>query len=93
MATDKVVKRAMRPNGRTMGKYDPNPCLTLVLYDVEFADGQVKEYATFVIMKSMLIQDNSEGNCTMMLEGIIDYKRNDSVTSPKEDQYVYNQNG
>ena len=39
-----VKRRTIGPDGKVMGTYDDNPYANSILYDVEFPDGQVKEY-------------------------------------------------
>ena len=39
----KVIKRALGPDGKVVGKYDDNPYLNSIMYEVELADGRIKE--------------------------------------------------
>jgi hypothetical protein len=58
----KFIQRSIRSDARTVGAYDPDLILNSVMYDVEFPDGQVKEYAANVIAENMLSQiDHSKG--------------------------------
>ena len=41
--------------------YNENPLLNSIIYDVEFPDGQIKEYAANVIAQNMYSQVDSEG--------------------------------
>ena len=54
MATSKVQRRALGPDGRAVGSYDDNPILNYIIYKLEFSDSQVKEYAANVIAENML---------------------------------------
>ena len=56
----KVVRRATGPDGKVTGTHEDNPILNTVLYDVEFPDGQVREYAANVIAENMLTQVDSD---------------------------------
>ena len=40
-ATGKVIQRALGPDGKTGGKYDDNPFMNSMIYEVEFPDGQI----------------------------------------------------
>ena len=51
MVTGKVVQRTIGPDGQVVGTYDNNPFLNSIIYDVEFPDGQVKEYAANITAK------------------------------------------
>ena len=70
----KVIKRAFSPDGKVTGKYDNNPYLNLIMYEVELADGRIKEYWTNIIAENMLTQVGSNGFSLALMEGIIDYK-------------------
>ena len=88
-----VKRRALRPDGRTTGKYDNNPYRNSIVYEVEFADGEVREYMANLIAEGMLAQVDMEGNHLLLMEGIIDWSRDNSVAIPKVDIYVYNKRG
>ena len=54
MTSAKVRKRATGPDGTVIGTYDDNSILNSMVYEVEFPDGQVKEYSANVIAVNML---------------------------------------
>jgi hypothetical protein len=60
MTVGKVTKCALGPNSNVAGTYDENPCLNLMTYEVEFPDGQLKEYAANVSAENMLTQVDSK---------------------------------
>ena len=60
MAMGKVARRSLDADGRTTGTYHVNPFLNTITYDVEFPDGQVKEYGANIIAKNMLTQVDSD---------------------------------
>ena len=72
--TGKVRRRALGPDGNISGKYDNNPYLNSVMYEVEFIDGQVKEYGANIIAENMLSQVDSNGYSLMLMEGIVNYR-------------------
>ena len=49
--------------------------LNSVVYEVEFPDGQVKEYSANTIAENMLTQVDSDGFTTTLMDGIVDYKK------------------
>jgi hypothetical protein len=61
MAVGKITNRAIGPDGGMAGTYDDNPYLNTMIYEVEFPDGELKEYAANVITENMLTQVDSEG--------------------------------
>eukprot|EP00957_Ditylum_brightwellii_P074088 5629751-Ditylum_brightwellii.AAC.1 len=45
IATGKVKRRALGPNGRTADSYHDSPMLNSTVYKIEFPNREVKEYA------------------------------------------------
>ena len=76
-----------------MGKYDNNPFLNSMTYEVEFVDGQVCEYSGNVIAENMLTKVDSEGFSTTLMEGIVDCCKDESVAVMKTDKHVYTKSG
>ena len=73
MVTGKVIQRTIGPDGQVTGTSDNNPYLNSIIYDVEFPDGQVKEYAANIITENMLTQVDSDGMSTTLMEAIVDH--------------------
>ena len=88
----RVVGRTLGSDGRTVGRYHEKPIMNSMLYDVEFPDGQVKEYAANIISENILSQVDSEGFTTSHLESIVDYRVNDSAV-PKSRGFITSGNG
>ena len=86
MSIGKVTKRALGPDGIVAGTYDENPCLNTRIYKVEFPNEQLKEYAETIIAENMLTQVDSDGFSLTMLEGIIDYRKDESQAVSKADK-------
>ena len=91
--TGKVTQRATGPDWQVPGTYDNNPYLNSIIYDVEFPDGQVKEYAANNIAENMLTQVDSDGMSTTLMEGIVDHQRNEAKALHRQDKYVQTKNG
>jgi len=91
-AVGKVKQRAVGPDGHVVGTYDENPMLNSIVYNVEFPDGQVREYGANVIAENMLTQVDSDGYSLTLMESIIDYRK-DETAVPMEDKYVYTKSG
>ena len=89
----KVIKRSLGPDGNINGSYDDNPFLNSLLYDVEFADGTIKEYSANVIAENMLTQVDAEGFSKTMMESIIDHKMDESTAVSKADKYIVTNRG
>jgi len=81
-----TVKRRVRgPDGEVMGKSNSNPILDTRLYEVEFPDGQTKEYAANAIAENMYSICDPNGRQYQLLEAIVDHKFESSET--EEDIY------
>ena len=93
MSFGKVTKRAIGPDGTVAGTYDENPYLNSMIYEVEFNDGQIKEYAANMIAENMLTQVDSDGFSLTMMKAIIDYRKDEAVAVPETDRYVFTRGG
>jgi hypothetical protein len=93
MCLGKVTQRAIGPDGRSAGSYDDNPILNSIVYEVEFPDGISKEYAANVIADNMISQVDHDGISTTLMQGIVDYRRDDSVAIPKSEKWVTTRTG
>ena len=93
MVNGKVIQRTIGPDGQVTGTYDSNPFLNSIIYDVEFPDGQVKEYAVNIIAENMLTQVDSDGMSTTLMEAIVDHQRDDEKALQHHDKYVQTKNG
>ena len=80
----KVIGRTVNPDGLESGVYDENPFLNSIVYDVEFPDGEVKEYSANLIAENMLSQVDSEGFQTLLLDNIIDYAKDGAAVEKSE---------
>ena len=88
MVTGKETQRTIGPDGQVTGTY-----LNSIIYDVEFPDGQVKEYAANIIAENILTQVDSDGMSTTLMEAIVDHQRDDEKALQHHDKYVQTKNG
>ena len=89
----KVIQRTVDPEGQVIGTYDDRPHLNTMSYDVEFSDGSVKEYSANLIAENMIAQCDEEGMSMIMIESIIDYKKDSAVAVSKDDAFVVTRRG
>ena len=87
-----VTGRSLDPQGETVGTYHSNPMLNTMVYDVEFPDGQIKEYSANIIAENMYAQVDSSGNYMTMLDSIISHNK-DSKAVEKQDKYIITKTG
>ena len=79
-------------SGEIRGTYNENPILNTLVYDVEFPDGDVREYSANIIAENMYAQVDSEGFSHMILDHIADYKKDGNAVD-KADSYVVTKRG
>jgi hypothetical protein len=87
MMSARVRGRKRSSDGSFAGRANPNPILDTRIYDVEFADGQMAELAANVIAQSMYAMCDAEGNQYLLLEGIVDHRKDDTAVE-RADMYV-----
>ena len=80
----KVARRALGPDGTVTGRHDENPILNSIVYEVEFPDGQIKEYAANVLAENLLSQVDSEGFSASTFAGILDWRKNSNAVEKKD---------
>eukprot|EP00957_Ditylum_brightwellii_P081433 6194205-Ditylum_brightwellii.AAC.1 len=59
--------------------------MNMMIYNVEFSDGQVREYAANIITENMLTQVDTDGYTKTLMDSIVDYKKDDGVAMAKSD--------
>ena len=57
----KVVRRMTDQDGNLVGEYDKNPLKNTAVYEVEFENGMVREYAANAIAEAIYSQCDAEG--------------------------------
>jgi len=79
-----VVHRKRDNDGNPLGKRNPNPILDTRIYEVQFPDGYVLDYAANIIAESIYLQVDDEGNQLLLLQEIIDQKKDDLAVKMKD---------
>ena len=86
----KVIRRSIDSNGKVIGNLSGS--LKTLMYDVEFPDGAVKQYAGNVIAENVLSQVDQSGYHTQHLRRILAHKRLDDAVDI-EDAYFTTKRG
>jgi hypothetical protein len=89
----KVKRRSIDDNGKTMGAYSDNPIMNSIVYEVEFPDGALKEYAANILSDNLLSQVAHKGYSIVMMREIIDYERDEAMAVSIEDKYLTTRSG
>jgi len=71
----RVKGRTRNALGQEIDTYNENPMMNTMIYEVEFQDGTIKEYATNVIADNIYAQVDHEGFMYTLLDAIIDFKK------------------
>jgi hypothetical protein len=90
MKTGKVLKRKLDGDGRLIGRANSNPLLDSRVYEVEFSDGTVKEYAANLVAEAIFAQVDDEGRQFVLIDSIIDHQSDGSAIQ-RDDMYVVHQ--
>ena len=92
MQMAKVRGVAVDADGNKVGTFHENPMLNTVIYDVEFPDGMVRQYAANTIAENILSQVDNEGHSHNVIEAIIDFET-DGHAVKKGDEYIVTSRG
>ena len=88
----KVIGQSKDGNGAPIESYDINPFLNTTIYDVEFPDGEIREYCANVIAENMYSQVDAEGYRYQLLDTIVDHKQDSNAIYPN-DIYINTKSG
>ena len=86
-ALSRVVCRAVDSDGKVIGKWDSNSILNTLVYECEFNDGTIKEYAANVIASNKYEEGDANGFSSLLLRQIIDHKSSGEAIK-LEDKYI-----
>ena len=73
-ALAQVIRRAVDSDGKVIGSWDSNPILNTLVYQCEFNDGTIKEYAANVIASKIYEEGDTGGFSSLLLHQIFDHK-------------------
>ena len=88
----KVVGQTTDKNGKVTGSYDTNPFLNTLTCDIEFPDGEIREYSANVIAENIYAQVDDEGHSVQILDAIVNCRK-DSSAFEKADMRVHTKSG
>ena len=92
MQLAKVIGRTRNDDGTTEGMYDNDPLLNTLIYDVQFPDGTVKNYAANVIAENMYSQVDADGHAHALLDSIQGHRKDANAVHLK-DKHIYTKSG
>ena len=92
MQAAQVIGRSTDGNGNPIGQYDANPIMNSRVYDVMSPDGSIQQYAANIIAENLYSQVDEEGHRYIMLDEIVDHRKNDDAVE-KQDAFITNNYG
>jgi len=88
-----VRRRLTTDEGVPIGRAHSNPLMDSRVYEVEYLDGATEVLAANIIAENLLAQVDEEGHRHMMLDEIIDHRKDEAVAIPKSDGFFTTPNG
>ena len=88
----RVAKRVRDSDGNPVGTKHSNPLLDTRSYIVQFHTGEEKEITANLIAEHILSQVNGEGHRELLLDEIIDYRRDDNIALKQSEAFTYTRN-
>ena len=82
----RVLRRKRDSNGVPVGTAHKQPAMDTCVYEVRFPDGRTKALAANTIAESLYAQCNPDGNQYVLLDAIVDYRRDPDVAVRRNDQ-------
>ena len=79
-----VKRRKLDGEGKAVGNMNNNKLLDTREYGVEFADGTTKVLTANIISENILAQVDEKGHCQMLLDSIIDHRRDVKAIEKEE---------
>ena len=79
----KVVRQSIDRDVNIIGDLDKTPSLHSLVYDVEFPDGTVKQYAANVIAENLLSHVDTNGYHSQYLDKILVHEKMGNALSSK----------
>ncbi len=75
----RVIGRKTDRDGNPIGIGHSNPLIDTRIYEVQFPDGHMEEFAANTIAENIYSQVDEEGNQHLLMEEIIDHKKDGSA--------------
>jgi hypothetical protein len=88
----RVLQRKHDKDGNPVGRDSTNPILDTRVYEMQFSDGHIEEYAAYVIAEKLYSQVDEDGNHLMLLHELIDHCKGPDALSI-EDMWETSNNG
>lgn len=92
LRTTKVKGHRSSHNGQVLEEYNSNPTLILIIYDILFHGGSVKQYAANAIVESLYSTLDNEGHSKAVFDSILEYAKDNRIID-NANKYIKNNKG
>eukprot|EP00804_Cyclotella_cryptica_P029741 CCRYP_015201-RA/>CCRYP_015201-RA protein AED:0.23 eAED:0.23 QI:0/0/0/1/1/1/6/0/958 len=82
----RVLRWKRDADGKVVGTAHHNPALDTHVYEVRFPDSRAEELAANVIAEAVYAQCDADGNQYVLLDAIVDYRKDPFVAVARDDQ-------
>ena len=89
----KVKRRKRDSSGNPVGEANPNPILDTRIYELQFPNGRIEEYAVNMIAENLFQQADEDGWDSGIIEEFMDLRKDDTIAVPKEKGTYHNSAG
>jgi hypothetical protein len=89
----KVKSRKRDPAGDPIGTANSNPILDTRVYNLEFPDGRIEEYAVNMIAENLFEQADEDGWDNGIIEEFLDIRKDNNIAISKENGTYFNEAG
>ena len=76
------------PEGSQIGRANSQPVFDTRRYEVDFGDGDITKLTANLIAESMYAQVDLEGNDTLLMDYMVDYRRNEHALTIQDQNIV-----
>ena len=87
-AIARVARRAVDSKGKMIGTWDENPILNTLVYECEFEDGTIREYAANTIASNIYEEGNADGFSSTRLFQIMEHKSSGEAIKMKDKYFI-----
>ena len=87
----RVKRRAVDKDGELVGVESENPLTDTRVYEVEFLDGSEETLSANVIAENLLAQVDADGHRQLLMDEIIDHRRDDNAIKKEDAFYTTSQ--
>ena len=88
LARGQVTERKRDHEGNVIGRYNANPILDTLEYEVKFEDGDVTKLTANAISESMYAMCNENGDHILLFDAIVDNRKNENAMTREEQKFV-----